>query len=46
MIGIGTVRTKKCVASNKQKDFSKIKEADPNGGRYKSMPDQRKSKTN
>ena len=46
MIGIGTIRTKKLVASNKQKDFSKRKEANPNGGRYKSIPDQRKSKTN
>ena len=45
-IGIGTVRTKKLVASNKQKDFSKLKEADPSGGRYKSMLDQRKLKTN
>ena len=42
MIGIGTVRTKKRVASNKQKDFRKLKEEDPNWGRYKSMPDQRK----
>ena len=46
MIGIGTVRTKKLVASNKQKDFGKLKEADPNGGRYKSMPYQRKYKNN
>ena len=46
VIGIGIVRTKKLVASNKQKDFSKLKEPNPNGGRYKSMSDQSKSKTN
>ena len=41
VIGIGIVRTKKLVASNKQKDFGKLKEVDPNGGRYKSILDQR-----